>query len=178
MGQANKIFWLSLVGLLFCLFLSSTQAQASDINSSDKNLLGVKSDTKSLSLLDPARLRMSHSYTFSYFSGAKTSGSFGVYTTVLKYRLSKPLSLTLSLNYLHQPLSVFQSAGSKFGREDLRIKNTILPNFQLHYRPNNNFSLWIDVVTFLAPFYLGNENYLWWEHRRSGFDFPQDIEAR
>ena len=171
MRQANKIFWLSLVGSVFCLSLISAQVQASDTDFSSKDLLGVKSDTKSLSLLDPARLRMYHSYTFSYFSNAKTSGSFGVYTTTLKYQLSNPLSLTLSLNYLHQPLSVFQ-------RDDLRIKNTILPNFQLHYRPNNNFSLWIDVVTFLAPFYFGNENYLWWEHRRSGFDFPQDIEAR
>jgi hypothetical protein len=169
--QANKIFWLSLVGSLFCLSLILAQAQASDTNFSSKDLLGVKSDTKSLSLLDPARLRMYHSYTFSYFSGAKTSGSFGVYTTTLKYQLSNPLSLTLSLNYLHQPLSVF-------GRDDLRVKNDVLPNFQLHYRPNNKFSLWINVVTFLAPFYLENENYLWWEHRRSGFDFPQDIEAR
>jgi hypothetical protein len=169
--QANKIFWLSLMGLLFCLFLSLTQAQASDINSSDKNLLGVKSNTKSLSLLDPQRLRMYHSYTFSYFSGAKTSGSFGVYTTILNYQLSNPLSLTLSLNYLHQPLSVF-------GRDDLRVKNDILPNFQLHYRPNNKFSLWINVVTFLAPFCLEDENYLWWERERSGFDFPQDQKTR
>jgi len=171
MRQANKIFWLSLVGWLFCLSLILAQVQASDTNFSSKDLLGVKSDTKSLSLLDPARLRMYHSYTFSYFSGAKTSGSFGVYTTTLKYQLSNPLSLTLSLNYLHQPLSVFR-------QDDLRVKNDILPNFQLHYRPNSNFSLWINVVTFLAPFYLGNENDLWWEHRRSGFDFPQYQKTR
>ncbi len=158
MRQVNKIFWFSLVGLLFCLSLILAQVQAFDINTSDKNLLGFKSNTKSLSLLDPARLRMYHSYTFSYFSGAKTSGSFGIYTTTLKYQLSNPLSLTLSLNYLHQPLSVF-------GRDDLGVKNSILPNFQLHYRPSNSFSLWINVLTFPPPYSLGNE-YLWWEHKK------------
>jgi hypothetical protein len=158
MRQANKIFWLSLVGSLFCFSLILAQVQASDTDFGSKDLLGVKSDTKSLSLLDPARLRMYHSYTFSYFSGAKTSGSFGVYTTTMNYQLSNPLSLTLSLNYLHQPLSVF-------GRDDLRVKNSILPNFQLHYKPSNNFSLWINVQTFASPYGLGNED-LWWEHRK------------
>jgi hypothetical protein len=171
MRQVNKIFWLSLVGSLFCFSLILAQVQASDTDFSSQDLLGVKSDTKSLSLLDPARLRMYHSYTFSYFSGAKTSGSFGVYTTTMNYQLSNPLSLTLSLNYLHQPLSVF-------GRDDLRVKNSILPNFQLHYKPSNNFSFWINVVTFLAPFCLEDENYLWWERERSGFDFPQDQKTR
>ncbi len=158
MRQANKILKLFVVGLLLCLFVPITQAQASDINSGDKNLLGVKSNTKSSSLLDPQRLRMYHSYTFSYFSGAKVSGSFGIYTTTLKYQLSNPLSLTLSLNYLHQPLSVFR-------RDDLRVKNGILPNFQLHYRPSSNFSLWINVLTFPPPYGLGNED-LWWERER------------
>lgn len=158
MRPANKFFWLSVMGLLFCLSLPLTQAQVSEISSSDKNLLGLRPDSKSFSLLDPQRLKMYHSYTFSYFSGANTSGSFGIYTTTLKYQLSNPLSLTLSLNYLHQPLSVF-------GRDDLRIKNSVLPNFQLHYKPNNNFSLWINVLTFPSPYGLGSED-LWWERER------------
>jgi hypothetical protein len=158
MKQAKKNLWLSVVVLLFCLSLPLTQTQASDINSDQKNLLGVESNARNFSLLDPQRLQMNHSYTFSYFSGAKTSGSFGVYTTTLKYQLSNPLSLTLSLNYLHQPLSVFR-------QDDLRLKNSVLPNFQLHYRPSNNFSLWINVLTFPPPYGLGNEN-LWREHKR------------
>jgi hypothetical protein len=130
MSKAYKIFGLSVVGLLFCLFLASAQAQTSDIGSGDKDLLGVKSNSKSLGLLDPQRLKMYHSYTFSY----------------------------LSLNYLHQPLSVF-------GRNDLSFKNSILPNFQLHYRPSNNFSLWINVLTFPSP-YGTDSGYLRRGHER------------
>jgi hypothetical protein len=118
-----------------------SQVQSPPKSETDENLLGIKSDTKSFSLLDPSRVRMSHSYTFSYFSSGKTSGSFGVYTNVLEYQFSKPLTLTLSLNYLHQPLSVFY-------RDNLRIRDAILPNFQLKYRPNDSFSFTINVLTF------------------------------
>ena len=156
MSQANKKFVLSVVCLMFCLFMSSVQA--SGINSEDENLLGFKSNSKNFSLLDPQRLKMNHSYSFSYFSNGKTNGSFGVYTTTLKYQLSNPLSLTLSLNYLHQPLSVFR-------RDALTVRNRILPNFQLQYRPNDSFSLWINVLTLPAAYGPGNESF-WRERER------------
>jgi hypothetical protein len=156
MRRASKKFQLSMVGLMFCLLLSS--AQASDINSEDRNLLGFTSNSKSFSLLDPQRLKMNHSYSFSYFSNGQTSGSFGVYTTTLNYQLSDPLSVTLSLNYLHQPLSAFR-------QDALTVRNRILPNFQLRYRPNSSFSLWINVLTLPAAYGPGNESF-WRERER------------
>jgi len=156
MRRASDKFLLPVAGLMFCLLLS--WAQASEVNSQDKDLLGFTSNSKNLSLLDPQRLKMNHSYSFSYFSNGQTSGSFGVYTTTLKYQLSNPLSLTLSLNYLHQPLSVFR-------RDALTINNRVLPNFQLHYRPNSSFSLWINVLTLPAAYGPGNESF-WRERER------------
>jgi hypothetical protein len=153
MRQAKTITALSLIALLFGMVFSLIQPQASGINSSNENLLGVQSNAKNFSLLDPQRLKMSHSYTFSYFSNSEISGSFGVYTTTLKYQLSNPLSLTLNLNYLHQPLSVF-------GQSNFRVKESILPNFQLHYKPSNNFSLWINVLTFPSSYHMNN-SYPW-----------------
>lgn len=146
-------FYLALICLL--LPVASVLLQAAELNPSDQNLLGVKSEKNSFSLLDPTRLKLQQSYSFSYFSNSKYSGSLGVYTTTLNYQLSEPLSLTFSLNYLHQPLSVF-------GRDDIRIKDDILPNFQLHYRPSNSFSLWINVVTFPSAYGSGYVN-PWWE---------------
>ena len=156
MRRASRRFPLFAAGLMFYLLLS--WAQASDANSQDKDLLGFTSNSKNFSLLDPQRLKMNHSYSFSYFSNGQTSGSFGVYTTTLKYQLSNPLSLTLSLNYLHQPLSVFR-------RDALTVDNRILPNFQLHYRPNSSFSLWINVLTLPAAYGPGNESF-WRERER------------
>lgn len=151
MNKINKVLWLSIVAALLCLSYTVAHAQTTDIKSGSKSLLGVESGTKGFSLLDPARFKMYNSYTFSYFSSGKYSGSYGIYTTTLNYQLSNPLSLTLSLNYLHQPLSVF-------GRDDLGIKNSIYPNFQLNYRPNNNFSFMINILTFPSPYGWGNEN--------------------
>jgi hypothetical protein len=151
MKQTKKILEFSFTVLLFCLILPLTQLQASGINSSDDNLLGIESNAKKFSLLDPQRLKISHSYTFSYFSNSTTSGSFGVYATTLRYQLSDPLSLTLNLNYLHQPLSVFR-------QNSLGVKESILPNFQLHYKPSNNFSLWINVLTLPSSYYYNNMN--------------------
>lgn len=158
MKLARAFFWLLLLALWLSLPLAWAQLPASEANSGDEDPLGVKSDTKTTSLLDPQRLRMQHSYTFSYFTNSRFRGSLGVYTTTLNYRLSKPLSLTLSLNYLHQPLSTFR-------QDNLRIRNDILPNFQLHYQPNSNFSLWINVVTFPSAYGWGHDN-LWRERER------------
>ena len=154
MKQAKKTTVLSFLVLLVCLILSSSQLQASGVNSGGKDFLGVESSANKFSLLDPQRLKMSHSYTFSYFSNSRTSGSFGVYTTAIKYQVSDPLSLTLNLNYLHQPLSVF-------GQNNLRVEQSILPNFQLYYKPSNSFSLWINVLTWPPPSYMRDER-LWW----------------
>ncbi len=165
MKRANKTRNLCLetglvfLTLIFFLFSSAfSQTQTPGKSQTDGNLLGVKSNAKSFSLLDPSKFRMSQSYTFSYFSSGKTSGSFGVYTNVLEYQVSKPLTLTLSLNYLHQPLSVFH-------KDDLRVKDAILPNFQLIYRPNNSFSFTINVQT-ISNFYDLERSNPWWQREK------------
>lgn len=146
--------------MLFFLFLVLTpiQAQTTTDNSTTTNLLGSNSNAKTFSLLDPSRFKLSQGYTFSYFSGGGTHGSLGIYTTTLNYQVSNPLSLTLSLNYLHQPLSVV-------GRNNAGIKNAVLPNFQLYYHPNSSFSFMINVVTCPSPNDWGYY-YPWYEHRR------------
>jgi hypothetical protein len=165
MKRANKTRNLCLeIGLvfftliLFSLGLAFSQTQTPIKNQTEGNLLGVKSNAKSFSLLDLSKFRMSQSYTFSYFSSGKTSGSFGVYTNVMEYQVSKPLTLTLSLNYLHQPLSIFH-------KDDLGIKDAILPNFQLRYRPNDSFSFTINVQT-LRCFYGLEDPNPWWQRER------------
>jgi hypothetical protein len=146
MKRENKMVLLFFSLILFLFSSGFSQTQTSSKSQTDGNLLGVKSNAKSFSLLDPSKFRMSNSYTFSYFSSGQTSGSFGVYTNVMEYQVSKPLTLTLTLNYLHQPLSVFH-------KDDLRIKDALLPNFQLIYRPNNNFSFTINVLTLPSSYY-------------------------
>ena len=153
MKRASKIGLVFFSLILFSFGSAFSQIESPAKNQTDEDLLGVKSNVKSFSLLDPNKFSMSHSYSFSYFSSERSSGSFGVYTNVLEYKFSNPLTLTLSLNYLHQPLSVFH-------KDDLRVKDAILPNFQLRYRPNDSFSFTINVLTYPYLYHPKSSN-LW-----------------
>jgi len=127
----KKIIYLSLVLAVLILSIQSGFAQ-------DKSVSEPSVKLKGFSLLDPSRLKMSQSYTFSFFSSGKQSGTFGLYTNTLEYRISKPLLVRVGLAYLHQPLSVFN-------RGSQSLNGILLPNFQLFYQPSKSFQLRIDV---------------------------------
>ena len=127
----KRIIYLSLILAVLIFSIQSGFAQ-------DKIVSEPSVKLKGFSLLDPSRLKMSQSYTFSYFSAGKQSGTFGLYTNTLEYRISQPLLVRVGLAYLHQPLSVFN-------RGSQSLNGVLLPNFQLFYQPSKNFQLRIDV---------------------------------
>lgn len=127
----KNALYLNLTLLFLILSFSSGFAEEKILNQPSLELKGS-------SLLDPSRFNMYQSYTFSYFSTGKQSGTFGMYTNILEYKISEPLLVRIGLNYLHQPLSIFRDRGSQ------DLKGVILPNFQLFYQPNENFLLRID----------------------------------
>ncbi|MFC1476151.1 hypothetical protein ACFLQW_04025 [Candidatus Zixiibacteriota bacterium] len=87
----------------------------------------------SFSLLDPSRLKISHAYSFSYLSGGTTSGSVGMYRSIIQYQLARPLTLRVGLAYAHNPLTAFGGESGGLVREGL------YPSFQLEYRPSKHF---------------------------------------
>lgn len=118
-----------LIGCLFILsFFSVTYSQKQDVE--NKSFFGLTPQKSSFSLLDPSRLKMSHSYTFSYFSSKKSSGSFGLYLNTIQYQISEPLKLTMNLGYLHRS-SFWQRSGNSFNTQG------ILSDFQLEYKKSN-----------------------------------------
>lgn len=127
----KRIIYLSLILAVLILSIQSGFAQDKSVNEPSVKLKGF-------SLLDPSRLKMSQSYTFSFFSSGKQSGTFGLYTNTLEYRISQPLLVRVGLAYLHQPLSVFN-------RGSQSLNGVLLPNFQLFYQPSKSFQLRIDV---------------------------------
>ena len=127
----KRIIYLSLILTILLLSIQSGFAQ-------DKSVSEPSVKLKGFSLLDPSRLKMSQSYTFSFFSSGKQSRTFGLYTNTLEYRISQPLLVRVGLAYLHQPLSVFN-------RGSQSLNGVLLPNFQLFYQPSKSFQLRIDV---------------------------------
>ncbi len=84
--------------------------------------------------LDPSRLRLSHSYSLSYFSLAGQSFAQGVYLNTINYELSAPLQLRLQWGMAHAPLQ-------SMGLNSLVRSGPFLSAAQLQYRPSSKFSL-------------------------------------
>lgn len=104
----------------------------------------------SYSLLDPSKMDLHQSYSFSYFSTSRGSFGVGIYSAILDYRISSPLSLRLGLSYLHQPLSLL---GSK---SNINIGQAILPSFELRYQPNEKTFIFLGFST-SNPYFFQTE---------------------
>ncbi len=101
-------------------------------------------------LLDPSRLKMSQSYTMSYFSGSGNSGSVGLYMNTIEYQFARSLTVRLGLGYLHQPLGFLQNSGGQSALSEGRF----LPNMSIDFRPSSKFRMRLDFRT--VPTYGGN----------------------
>ncbi len=124
----SKISYILIVIFFVSSFLSSANSQKKDVE--NKSFFGLNSQKQSFSLLDPNRLKMRHSYTLTYFSNKKSSGSVGLYLNTIQYQISEPLKLTMNLGYLHRP-SFWQRSQNSFNTQRL------LSDFQLEYNKSN-----------------------------------------
>ncbi len=102
-------------------------------------------DKKGLSLLDPQRLSLSHSYGL-YFSTGKDAKSLALYRSSIRYRLAKPLTVEMDLGYLHHPLF-------KRGYQ----QGVLLSRMGIDYRPSPYFNLQINISRnpWLDPWFRG-----------------------
>jgi hypothetical protein len=149
-GEKMRLFALSvLFAFLVSLFnVCAAQTTPKDLED-DQHSLQLQKPSLSLSLLDPSRLKMSQSYSLSFVSGDGRSQTIGLYMNSIEYQVSRPLTLTLHLGYLHQPTALF-------GRgRDSGLGGTFLPGFELDYRPSENFFFKINMSSYTYPYYYG-----------------------
>lgn len=134
------------------LIAISAQAQLADQavieQSSRTSSIGIKPAATPFSLLDFSRIKWSHSYSVSFFSGGTYSGSMGLLNTSMFYEFSSKLSLALNVGVAHNPGAIWGDANNNA---------TILPGFQLDYHPSKNFNISIGMQTYRG--YLGQPNY-------------------
>lgn len=133
------------VGVAMAADPAPTSSPASISSSS----LGLKGAPNPFSLLDISRIRWSHSYSISYFSGGNASGSAGLLNTTMFYDFSNSLLLSVNVGVLH-------NSGAIWG--DGKNDATILPGFQLDYHPSEKFRMTIGFqrVSGYGPWYFDN----------------------
>jgi len=116
-------------------------------------------------LLDPSRMRMSHSMSMGYFSGGGVSATRGLYMNTIDYQISRPLSLRTHLGYQFQPSGPAEWNPANNG-------NQFVGGADLNWRPTNNSAFRLSFYRGMLPesYYspYGWESYGY----RSMFDRP------
>ena len=147
MGKKSYSNTLKLTLAMVLVFSTFSMAQMSDQAELERNSqlggLGQSAVSNPFSLLDLSRIKWSHSYSVSYFSGGGASGSGGMWQTSMFYEFSSKLSLNMNLGIAHTGNLI-----SSTNRE-----TTFLPGFTLDYHPSNKFS-----VSLMFQTYRGNNN--------------------
>ncbi len=115
-------------------------AQSSDeakLNAlAQSNSLGVMPAASPFSLLDLSRMRWSHSYSISFFSGGGHSGSVGMLNSMMLYKLSSKFTLGLNLGIAHD-VGAMWSNGNRSA--------SVFPGFWLDFHPSDRFRMSISV---------------------------------
>ncbi|MCP4704952.1 MAG: hypothetical protein GY865_10105 [candidate division Zixibacteria bacterium] len=143
----RKIFVITL--LAFVLISVSVSAQLTDgaeIGKMKKDYLGLKPAGQPFSLIDLSKLKWTHSYSISFFSGGGSSGSNGLYMGNIFYEFSSKFSMNLRLGIAHDPSSIFDRSKGH--------NASFLPGIYLDYHPSPNFKISAGFETFRQnPYY-------------------------
>ena len=132
---------------------SAQLVDKAEIQSVKENNLGLKPAAKPFSLIDLSRIKWSHSYSVSYFSGGGSSTGMGLYTGSMFYEISSSLSIDMQLSVAHNPGSLFNNSAAN--------EASFYPAVNLDYHPSDNFRLSVGFISvpgnyYYNPYYLNN----------------------
>ncbi|MEE8576631.1 MAG: hypothetical protein V3T31_05195 [candidate division Zixibacteria bacterium] len=131
----RAILILATITLAFSVAAGQYIEDAGRVSSNGVTGIGVKPAVTPFSLLDMSRIKWSHSYSVSFFSGGRQSGSVGLASSSMLYEFSKSLSVSVNVGLMHDPSSLI-GHGDNNGA-------TFLPGFSLSYHPSENFHMTI-----------------------------------
>jgi len=94
------------------------------------------------SLLNPSKLHMSNSASFSTMMSNGQSFYQSVYTNHLQYKFNSKLSMNMNLNFVNYGSATMKNKVSFAGNGDNQSK--VLPEFSLMYQPSKNFTIRFD----------------------------------
>ena len=146
--------------LLLALAVSAAgqSIDKAEIQSVKEDLFGLRPAAKPFSLIDLSRVKWSHSYSVSFFSGGGMSGSVGLYSGSVFYELTPSLSIDLNLNILHNPES--------FVNRSAHTNASFYPGVNLDFHPSENFRVSIGFASYPGINYNPYHPYRLYDWRR------------
>lgn len=139
LARISKATLLSLGLIVLPVVTTSAQmadrAELREIKS--ENSVSFQPANSAFSLIDLSRIRWSHSYNMSYYSGSFGSGSYGLYTGSLIYEFSPSLSMYLDVG-IGQNLGALVSS-------DQSSSAQVFPGIAFDYHPSKNFRISVSI---------------------------------
>jgi hypothetical protein len=135
----GRKIWVTVIAVLIIPAVCLSQEHAPDqrvglaVPGLETGILSGTAGSGGLSLLNPERFNMSHSYGVmaTYSSGQGSGDLLGLYHNRLSYRFSPRLNVQLGLGFLHRPLATLSKNSA--------IRNqALMTAFQVDYRPFDN----------------------------------------
>lgn len=94
----------------------------------------------SFSLLNPNKMTMSHSMTFSTAFNNQNSALYqSVYTNHIDYQISPKIQFAMDLNFINNGTANFNTDFDIEGNND--NKSMIIPGFSMKFQPTENMSI-------------------------------------
>jgi hypothetical protein len=112
------------------------QAEAQAIRNDYSELRPV---SKPFSLIDLSRVKWSHSYSVTFFSGGSSSDLMAMYTGSLFYEVSSSLSVNFALGIVHNPEVFFNSS--------VQSGAAFYPAFNVDYHPSDHFRISVGFIS-------------------------------
>ena len=131
--------------VLIATTVSAQLVDQAEVQSVKKDYLGLTPVDKPFSLIDISRIKISHSYSISYFSGGGQSSSLGMYTGNIFYEITPSLSLDVALGIAHNPGALFN--------QSMTTDAQFYPAMQLDYHPSEKFRLSVGFISYPGYYY-------------------------
>jgi len=149
--EKKIVLWALFLSMMFvCIAGAQTKPGKSNIIEPSTTQLLQKPNGFLNSLFDPSRFSMKHSYSVSLFSMGRQTFSQGLYLNTMNFRFSNPLTMQVSVGFMHQPLG-------KFGNMPAENGKLFLQHARLQYKPSDKMSFTIDYqsypYSYPSPYY-------------------------
>lgn len=162
--KKNKIFIVLIISLLPYSVFGQLKSQDKSVQIKQELMRPIQEQLLGLSIFDPSKLSMSHSFAMSYFSLGGRGISQGLYLNTMTYQIASPLLLRVQwgiqsfpYNSLAKDHPAFQNGFFLSGAElqykpndklEMRLQLNNMPGYMYNpyfypypYRPNQD-SLW------------------------------------
>ncbi len=146
--KKNAIFIMLIIALVPCLVLGQLKRQDKPVQIKQEIVRPYQNPYFGLSIFDPSKFSMSHSFSMSFFSVGGKGVSQGLYLNTMSYQIANPLLLRVQWGIQNYPYNSLAKNHPAFQN------GFFLSGAELQYKPSDKFEMRLQVNS--MPNYMYN----------------------